>query len=65
MIQINNSQVYSIDEAREFLKVSSSTVMRMIKKGIIRTARVGKQYRIMGDELLRLVSPSTEICEKS
>jgi hypothetical protein len=32
----------------------------MIKKGLIRAAKVGKQYRILGKELLRLVSPKLE-----
>ena len=34
--------------------------MRLIKKGIIRAAKVGKQYRILGKELLRIVSPKLE-----
>ena len=34
--------------------------MRLIKKGIIRTAKVGKQYRILGKEILRLLSPELE-----
>ena len=33
---------------------------RMIKKGLIRTAKVGHQYRILGKELLRLLSPKLE-----
>ena len=35
-------------------------MMRMIKNGLIQCAKVGKQYRIMGKELLRLVSPILE-----
>lgn len=59
-MQINEDELYSPEEARRYLKVSSSTIMRMIKKGLIAAARVGKQYRIMGKELLRLVSPQLE-----
>jgi hypothetical protein len=33
---------------------------RMIKNGLIRAAKVGKQYRIMGKELLRVLSPQLE-----
>jgi hypothetical protein len=35
-------------------------MMRMIKSGLIRCAKVGKQYRILGKELLRMVSPELE-----
>jgi len=59
-MEINENEVYSPHEARQYLKISSSTMMRMIKKGLIASARVGKQYRIMGKELLRLVSPEFE-----
>jgi excisionase family DNA binding protein len=59
-MEIKETEVYSTDEASEYLKVSMSTVMRMIKKGLIAAAKVGKQYRIMGKELLRLVSPKLE-----
>lgn len=59
-MEIKESEVYTPQEAQVALKVSSSTVTRMIKKGLIRTARVGKQYRIMGKELLRILSPELE-----
>lgn len=59
-MQINPNEVYTTEETQRILKVSPSTTMRLIKKGIIRTAKVGKQYRILGKELLRLVSPRLE-----
>jgi len=59
-MEIKANEVYTTQEAQQLLKVSPSTTMRLIKKGIIRTAKVGKQYRIMGKELLRLVSPKLE-----
>jgi len=59
-MEINEKEVYTTDEAQKYLKVSNSTMMRMIKKGMIRCAKVGKQYRILGKELLRIVSPSIE-----
>jgi len=59
-MEIRPNEVYTTQEAQELLKVSPSTIMRLIKKGMIRTAKVGKQYRIMGKELLRLVSPKLE-----
>ena len=59
-MEIRPNEVYTTQEVQRLLKVSPSTVMRLIKKGIIRTAKVGKQYRITGKELLRLLSPEIE-----
>ncbi|MBI4707938.1 MAG: helix-turn-helix domain-containing protein [Candidatus Omnitrophica bacterium] len=59
-MEIKANEVYTTQEAQRLLKVSPSTTMRLIKKGIIRTAKVGKQYRIMGKELLRILSPELE-----
>ena len=59
-MEIKENAVYTREECQELLKVSQSTMMRLIKKKIIRAAKVGKQYRIMGKELLRLVSPELE-----
>ena len=59
-MEIKENEVYTHEETQKLLKVSSSTVTRMIKKGLLRTAKVGKQYRIMGKELLRILSPVLE-----
>ncbi len=59
-MEIKEYEVYTPQEAQTLLKISASTVTRMIKKGLIRTAKVGKQYRILGKELLRIVSPKIE-----
>jgi len=59
-MEIKSNEVYTTQEVQKLLKVSPSTTMRLIKKGIIRTAKVGKQYRVLGKELLRLVSPELE-----
>ena len=59
-MEIKENQVYTREECQEILKVSQSTMMRLIKKGLIRTARIGRQYRIMGKEILRLMSPELE-----
>lgn len=59
-MEIKENVVYTREESQELLKVSQSTMMRLIKRGIIRTAKVGKQYRILGKELLRVVSPELE-----
>ncbi len=57
MNEINPKEVYTTKEAKDFLKVSSSTFKRLLKKGIIKAYKVGGTYRIWGDEILSLVSP--------
>ena len=42
------------------MKVSPSTMKRMIKNGIIEAHRVGGAWRIWGDDILLLVSPRLE-----
>ena len=60
MTPIDENEIYTPKETSAILKISPSTLTRMIKTGLIRTAKVGKQYRIMGKELLRVLSPKLE-----
>lgn len=61
MVQkIESDKIYTPKEARDFLKVSDSTMKRMIKNGIIKAYKVSGQYRIWGSEILLLVSPKLE-----
>lgn len=53
-------EVYTTTETQQMLKISSSTIKRMLKKKLIRANKVGGQYRILGKEILRLVSPEIE-----
>ena len=59
-MEIKPNEVYTTREAQKLLKISASTTMRLIKKGMIRSAKVGKQYRILGKDLLRILSPELE-----
>ncbi len=54
--EIKPEKIYTPKEARDFLKISESTMKRMIKNGIINTYKVSGQYRIWGREILSLVS---------
>ena len=58
--EIKPNQVYTTEEAQEYLKVSNSTIKRFLKNGIIHANKVGGRYKILGNELLRLVSPQKE-----
>ena len=58
--EIKPNAVYTTIEAQNLLKISNSTIKRMLKRGMIKANKVGGQYRILGKELLRLVSPKIE-----
>ena len=58
--EIKPNSVYTTNETKKILKISDSTIKRLLKKGIIKANKVGGQYRILGKEILRLVSPKTE-----
>jgi len=60
MEEIKPLALYTTTETREVLRVSDSTIKRMLKKGLLRANKVGGQYRILGKEILRLVSPALE-----
>ncbi len=58
--EIKPNVVYTTEETQKLLKVSNSTMKRMLKKGLIRANKIGRQYRILGKEIIRLVSPQLE-----
>ena len=58
--EIKPNAIYTTNETEALLKISNSTVKRLLKSGILRANKVGKQYRILGKEILRLISPEVE-----
>ena len=58
--EIKENAVYTTLETQKLLKISDSTIKRMLKNGLIKANKVGGQYRILGKEILRLVSPEVE-----
>ncbi|MFA5889077.1 MAG: helix-turn-helix domain-containing protein [Candidatus Paceibacterota bacterium] len=60
MEEIKPMAVYTTTETQKVLRISESTIKRMLKNGLIKANKVGGQYRILGKELLRLVSPILE-----
>ena len=58
--EIKPYAVYTTGEVEKLLKISNSTMKRLLKRGLIKANKVGKQYRILGLELLHLVSPEVE-----
>lgn len=58
--EIIPNEVYTTTETREILKISTSTIKRLLKRKLIRANKIGGQYRILGKEILRLISPEVE-----
>ena len=59
-LEVKANSEYTTAETKEILKISNSTIKRLLKKGVIRANKIGGQYRILGKEILRLVSPDVE-----
>lgn len=57
--EIKPDKIYTTKEAQDFLKISKSTMKRLLKRGVIKAYKVGGTYRIWGDEILDLLSPKT------
>ncbi|PIT88139.1 MAG: hypothetical protein COU29_03960 [Candidatus Magasanikbacteria bacterium CG10_big_fil_rev_8_21_14_0_10_36_32] len=57
-MEIKPNEVYTPAETEQLLKVSKSTVKRMLKSGLLKANKIGKQYRILGHELLKMLSPT-------
>lgn len=58
--EVKPDSIYTTEETQQLLKISKSTMKRFLKKGFIRANKLGRQYRILGKEILRLVSPEIE-----
>lgn len=59
-VEIKTNSIYTTAETQKILKISNSTIKRLLKKEVIRANKIGGQYRILGKEILRLVSPKVE-----
>ena len=59
-MEINEREIYTAEETKGLLKISQSTFLPLVKKGVLRAYKVGGQYRILGREILHLVSPRLE-----
>lgn len=59
-MEIQEMTVYTSREVERILKISTSTFMRLVKRGTLRAAKIGGQYRILGKDLLAMVTPMEE-----
>ena len=57
MPEVLANEIYTTQETLSLLKISKSTFLRLIKKGVLSVSKVGGQYRILGEEILGLFNP--------
>ena len=54
MVQLNEGVVYTAKEAARILKLSPITIERQIRRGELKAVKLGKEYRLLGRDLLAL-----------
>ncbi len=54
MVQLNEGIVYTTQEAAKILKLSPITIERQIRRGELKAVKLGKEYRLLGRDLLAL-----------
>lgn len=65
MPEVQAHEIYTTQETMSLLKISKSTFLRLIKKGVLSAYKVGGQYRILGREILELFNPKVRTTAKS
>ena len=55
---VQEHEIYTPKEIIALLKIYDSTFRRLIRKGVLRAAKIGGQYRILGRHILQLLNPS-------
>lgn len=53
---LSPNEVYTLEEACRFLKVSAPTARRWIKAGRLRARKIGRDYRLFGSDLLNALA---------
>lgn len=56
-------KIYTVLEAREYLKVSDATIRRYMRDGRLKTQKLGRQYRITESALREFYNSQNEIVE--
>lgn len=59
-MEVLANEIYTAQETLSLLKISKSTFLRLIKKGMLSACKVGGQYRVLGSEILRLFHPKVQ-----
>lgn len=59
-MEVRENEIYTLEETTSLLKISRSTFLRLIRRGVLNAYKVGGQYRVLGVEILRLFKPSVQ-----
>ena len=59
-MKIEEAEVYTVDEAAKFLKISRSTILRRISDGILPSLKMGRIRRISGKDILEFLEKSRD-----
>lgn len=59
-MEVREHEIYTLEETASLLKISRSTFLRLIKRGVLETCKVGGQYRVLGKEILALFNPRVQ-----
>ncbi len=54
---LEEHEVYTPQETITLLKISDSTFRRLIRSGVLKAAKIGGQYRILGRHILQILNP--------
>ena len=54
--EIRPNTVYTLAEVCQILRISDATMRRWLKSGRIRSARVGRAYRVLGSQILEALN---------
>jgi len=57
--------LYRLEEARNIIKISDSTIRRYMKSGLLKYQKFGREYRITETALMEFVSARNEQKTKS
>ena len=58
-LEIRPNAVYTLADVCQILRISDATARRWLKTGKLRSARVGRAYRVLGSHLFEALNPTT------
>jgi excisionase family DNA binding protein len=59
-----SSQIMTVEDVAEFLKLSKITIYKLVKKGQLPGFRVGNSWRFRRDKILEIVSEQMQAADK-
>lgn len=59
-----DSEVFTFDEAKKYLKVSSSTLYRLVQRRKIPASKVGRSWRFRKEKLIAWLEKQENIKQK-